>query len=101
MLFNVLQRTRQAPLTQCCQPSGSAVLRLRSPALDVGPLGGEVNLGGWGGSWRRRGDGEGDNTICGQVRSPLTGCGGLLRTLPASWNEDPDLDLPIFQLMFA
>lgn len=48
MLFNVLQRTRQAPLTQCCQPSGSAVLRLRSPALDVGPLGGEVNLGGWG-----------------------------------------------------
>lgn len=49
MLFNVLQHTRQAPVTQCCQPSGSVVLRLRSPALDAGPLGGEVSLVGWGG----------------------------------------------------
>ena len=31
-----------------------------------------------GASWRRRGDGEGDNTTRGQVALPLTGFGGLL-----------------------
>lgn len=48
MLFSVLQRTRQAPITQHCQPSGSVVLRLRSPALDAGPVGGGVSPVGWG-----------------------------------------------------
>ena len=54
MLFNVLQHIRQAPVTLCGQPSGAAVLRLSSPALDAGPLGGEVSLLGWG----RPGGGE-------------------------------------------
>ena len=59
MPFSVLQHTRRAPVTRCGQPSGAEVLRLRSPALDAGPLGGEVSLLGWGvlEEERRRGGG--------------------------------------------